>query len=286
MWYHLPFATKADVNASISLLDGSTAWFQQICMHCSDWILVAFSWERLLIIISPFRFRLLQRVSTAWIIIAILCLVALPIGVFQFVSSYEYLYYVHRADDIRHPTSSAPVWFNRWLKIDGEATVIVQIVTFILILMPSVCLIVFLGRQHQSTISQMRLQQLQSARSRPSLNRSDSRSETGTTIILLSSSALYLATRFPTVVQSCLLYLGDVHYDWTVELFAGAFVDIAMYAGYSFTFFTYLVTTKNFREHAFKLFTPLLSKSCSCLYHPGSWWFCVCFRTGMSPPRE
>ncbi|XP_055348673.1 uncharacterized protein LOC129595639 [Paramacrobiotus metropolitanus] len=280
--YNLPFENNSDVTTKLGLLGGCTAWFQQICMQCSDWILVAFSWERLLIVISPFRFRPLQRVSTAWIIIAILLVVALPIGVFPFVGSY--LYYADRIDDVLHPTR-APVWFTRWLKMDGASTVIVQIVTFILILIPSVCLIVFLSRQHRSTISQMRLQQLQSWRSRSSLKQNDSspgRSDAGTTLILLSSSALYLVTRFPMVVESCLFSLSNLHYDWTVEMVVGPFVDIAMYAGYSFTFFTYLVTTRNFREHFFKLFTSLMSMNGSYVYHTGSWWFCMCFETGLS----
>ncbi|XP_055352740.1 uncharacterized protein LOC129598731 [Paramacrobiotus metropolitanus] len=265
--YHLPFTKPGNAQKSIRILKGCTVWFQQVCMHCSDWMLVAFSWERLLIIINPFRFGPLQRVSTAWVIIAILFLVALPTGVFQFVISYLYYSFDHK-DDLVYLTNP-PSWIIRWSKIDGPATVIVQLVTFILILVPSLGLILFLSRQHRSTIGQMRLQQTQSSRSRSSLKRNDSRSETGTTIILLSSSALYLVTRFPVVVQSCLFYLGDrdIHYDWTVELVTAPFADIAMYAGYSFTFFTYLATTRNFREHLLKLVTTPVSKDSAYVRH-------------------
>ncbi|XP_055344990.1 uncharacterized protein LOC129592874 [Paramacrobiotus metropolitanus] len=58
-------------------------------MWLSDWVLVMFSWERLLVILCPLRLRCLQRVTVARIAILILLMLSLSFNMVDFVVNYE-----------------------------------------------------------------------------------------------------------------------------------------------------------------------------------------------------
>ncbi|XP_055352773.1 uncharacterized protein LOC129598757 isoform X2 [Paramacrobiotus metropolitanus] len=250
----LPYYSVSNLP-TIMIMGGITSWGQQACMRWSDWVLVAFSMERSLTIINPYRLEPLQRVATAQIITAFLLILSLAYGMFAFVK--RYLYYIHWINDISAKLDNAPAWYPGWDEVDSAAKVIVQIVTFLLILIPSVILIVFLARHRKSAISTMRLQQKKPLR--VTVKRSSSRSKVEINIILLSSAVLFLVTRSPSVVKTCLFQLANLSFDWSVIYFVSPFTDVAVYAGYSFTFFIYLLTERNFRENFLKLISPFRS---------------------------
>ncbi|XP_055344883.1 uncharacterized protein LOC129592788 [Paramacrobiotus metropolitanus] len=169
-------------------------WFLDASMMLADWILVVFSWERLLVIVSPFRFGFLQRVSTARIIIVLLAILSLACYMHDFTTNYITLMNdLTDKPDSNKPHYGYPNWQEFWDLVDANALIAVRILTFLLILIPSVILVAFLARHRRSEFGELRrLQRQQSASSAASAS---SMSQHGINIILLSSALLYLITR-------------------------------------------------------------------------------------------
>ncbi|XP_055355744.1 uncharacterized protein LOC129601034 [Paramacrobiotus metropolitanus] len=246
-------------QAGIKLSYGITAWSQFSLMRLADWILVAFSWERLLIILSPFRLDFLQRNSTAQIISCILLVLALLDSMLTFVDGYFKFNFLQTRVEI-------PAWVARWRFQNDIAEVVVTLLTFLLILIPSAFLIGFLARYRRSTISQKGI--LNRARSKSaqtdignqtsSPTSRNAKSFYSSNILLLSSAGLYLLTRIPIIILSGILTAqknGYIRLDQSSLKFATPFVNAAMYMGYSFTFFVYLISERHFRECFVKVIT-------------------------------
>ncbi|XP_055349864.1 uncharacterized protein LOC129596562 isoform X2 [Paramacrobiotus metropolitanus] len=122
-------------------------WLSEASMILSDWTLVVFSWERLRVILSPFRFGFLQRVATARILIVVIVILSLACFMHEF--AYAYCNWVNRPSGPSYnPTAYA--WVHSWHRLHNLALLVVRIFTFVLILIPGVILIAFLARQRQS----------------------------------------------------------------------------------------------------------------------------------------
>ncbi|XP_055339290.1 uncharacterized protein LOC129588898 [Paramacrobiotus metropolitanus] len=218
-------------------------WFGDTSMNLSDWILVVFSWERLLVVMSPFRFEFLQCVLTARLVIIFLVVLSLASFVFDFV--HHYFPYMH---DFSRPVDDTPQWFLPWLKINKMGLIGMRVLTFLLILIPSVILIAFLARYRRSEFGTMRrLQKSNSA----ATSTSNSSAQHGINIILLSSALLYLITRAPKFFDLCaslLVWYGvrlTYNDDYTLNNLMEPIIHVTTFMGYSLNFYLYLLTERH-----------------------------------------
>ncbi|XP_055354395.1 uncharacterized protein LOC129600034 [Paramacrobiotus metropolitanus] len=106
-------------------------WFGNAGMSLSDWILVVFSWERLFVIVDPFRFGFLQRVLAARIVIALLVMLSLACYVLEIVGGYIWWF-----TDCE--VFNASEWLSAWYEINRRALIAVKLLIFLLILLISV----------------------------------------------------------------------------------------------------------------------------------------------------
>ncbi|XP_055349196.1 uncharacterized protein LOC129596061 isoform X2 [Paramacrobiotus metropolitanus] len=259
--YRLPLSAQNN-EPLITLLTGVTGWGEAACMRLSDWILVAFSWERLLIIISPFRFDFLQRHS---------------------------VYYANQQYDFSTPLDNA-AWLTSWGRVYNTAQVFVQLLTFFLVLLPSIVLIIFIRRRRSAAINRSKVKP---AVPRAALDTGEfcihpktMRHHVGINVILLSSAALYLITRFPHIVFLCIFRLAQqFESDQTVEYFVAPIIYVIMYLGYSLTFFIYISMHRLYRERFIKLIVdPLRARSNEYISRSGGGWkdWMISFMTGQS----
>ncbi|XP_055345283.1 uncharacterized protein LOC129593120 [Paramacrobiotus metropolitanus] len=122
-------------------------WFTDASMTLSDWILVVFSWERLLVISNPFRFAFLQRVVTARCLIVVLAALSFACHMASFAMRYDlFIFNLHSTAGSFY---SSPLWLQEWDVVDRKGLVAVPLLTFLLILIPSVILIIFLMGQRR-----------------------------------------------------------------------------------------------------------------------------------------
>ncbi|XP_055354344.1 uncharacterized protein LOC129599995 [Paramacrobiotus metropolitanus] len=238
--YHKLPRVKQVINAVKPL----TGWGQEACMFTSDWLLVMFSLERLLIIISPFR--LLQRI-------------------FLYHHNYDRCITTHCRIfkyDLYKARAKRPAWLRHWEQVQNPAEVVVSLLVFFVILTINVALIVFLARHRRSKLAQMRVKQIANkppispAASLQSGKRGPRAAARNSDIILISGAALYLLTKTPSVVFHCLMradYHQQFDFDPTAQQLAAPFVNVPMYMLYSFRFFVYILTNAQFRERFMQL---------------------------------
>ncbi|XP_055344955.1 uncharacterized protein LOC129592847 [Paramacrobiotus metropolitanus] len=227
-------------------------WFSEATMCLSDWILVVFSWERLLVCLSVYRFGFLQRVVTARVLIVVLLVLSLACYSFEFVQ--YYFLYTH---DFTSPVIIPdPWWVNEWRRINRLGLIVMRMLTFLLILIPSAMLILLISRQRRSDLGAMR--RLQEANSETSVATSASKTSSGSSqhainIILLSSALLYLITRAPKFFDLCasaLPYDVDFIYvnDGSLNDLMEPIIVVTMYMGYSLNFYVYLLSESHYRR--------------------------------------
>ncbi|XP_055339190.1 uncharacterized protein LOC129588824 isoform X2 [Paramacrobiotus metropolitanus] len=231
------------------------SWFCEAAMSLSDWILVVFSWERLLIIVSPFRFGFLQRVLAARLIIVVLVILSLACYAFRFVKGY-----IFETVHDYHVLQSVYGWHFIWERVDNTALVVVKILTFLLILVPNVILIAFLVRQQRSSIGEMRRNQQAHSGASTSTSASKSLSQHGINIILLSSALLYLITRTPKFFDLCARAIPPRYYwnfsymdDDSIHTLVKPVIMVSTYCGYSLNFYIYLLTERQYRRRFVEL---------------------------------
>ncbi|XP_055357875.1 uncharacterized protein LOC129602755 [Paramacrobiotus metropolitanus] len=245
------------IEATYCLLEGGQLTF----MSLSDWILVAFSFERLLILVSPFRFGFLQRPTAARIIIAVLTVVSLVFSLFQYMKGY-----------VAFTAATVPEWLVSWSNIQRVADMIGVPLTFFLILLPSVALIIFLTKQRKSDVCQLRMQNSNTSSTLAATHRKlaaassgnsklNARSQMGTNLLLLGSAAFYTVTRLPFVIY---LFLDPAVYtDLSPFMLAKPLMNLTILLGYTFNFFVYIASDVQFREHFVKLILQPIAAHCN-----------------------
>ncbi|XP_055353135.1 uncharacterized protein LOC129599029 [Paramacrobiotus metropolitanus] len=254
--HSLDFKAGMTIGADIFL-----RWFTNASMNLSDWILIVFSWERLLVIVSPFRFRFLQLVSVARIVIVVLAVLSLG----MYTHDLSPICCLNLTDDATHLTAKF-YWQHvdyTWTVVTEISLVAVRILTFSLILISTIALIVFLAYHHRSKFGQMRHLQ-KAAAATASGNKSVS--QHGINIILLSSAMLYLITRTPKFFDMVAMvaphYQGKgISYveDISVYGLAQPIIGVVTYMGYSLNFYVYLLTERQYRRRFIELVArPLL----------------------------
>ncbi|XP_055344983.1 uncharacterized protein LOC129592865 [Paramacrobiotus metropolitanus] len=250
-------------------------WFSDASMSLSDWILAVFSWERLLVILSPFRFRFLQRVFTARLIIVPLVILSLACYVYDFAGNYcMYSYTLYEME--RNPpwTCSQVITSRSWWPLDRRAHAAVHVLIFLLILIPSVFLIAFLARQRHSEFGKMRRLQKQAGNNAAvsQVSPSPDKSQHGINIILLSSALLYLITRTPKIFDQCALLLPPsvkLSYkdDHGAYALSQPIIVVTTYLGYSLNFYIYLLTEYQYRRRFIELVVrPVCRPCCPTLF--------------------
>ncbi|XP_055353145.1 uncharacterized protein LOC129599037, partial [Paramacrobiotus metropolitanus] len=227
------------------------SWVLDVSMNLSDWILVIFSWERLLVIMSPFRFRFLQLVSVARFTIVVLTVLSLALYSFDLAP----ICCVSLNNPIMSFPAHYPEWYTVWDSINTKGLIAVRILTFLLILIPTVSLIVFLAYHRRSKFGQMR--RLQKAAS-ASTSASKSLSQHGINVILLSSALLYLITRTPLFFDLCATAAPQDHAisyitDQSVRNLARPIILVVTLMGYSLNFYVYLLTERQYRGRFIEL---------------------------------
>ncbi|XP_055340767.1 uncharacterized protein LOC129589890 isoform X2 [Paramacrobiotus metropolitanus] len=239
------------IDIFCSLMQGIQFTF----MRLADWMLVAFTFERLFLLIDSFRFGLLQRASTARRIIVILFIFSALTSLFCFVEPW----FVNYADTF-------PEWILRWERVEYVAEIVLALLTFFLILIPTIGVILFLMHYRQSMIRDMRAQQRITKSSVQNKNTAPRKCQSGkicaSNWILLDSAASFVVSRFPIVIFMCMNLTRHTASDtdnssWAVAL---PLVWMVMYTDYVFTFFVYMNMDQQFRQEFFSLFIqPLIT---------------------------
>ncbi|XP_055347679.1 uncharacterized protein LOC129594852 [Paramacrobiotus metropolitanus] len=213
---------------------------QETFIHVCDWVLIAFSLERLLAIARPFTFKWVQRATTARTAISVLILFSAAFSSGNFLSQW----YLWRYD---LETATLPVWLKNWTKTQDVAEVVVSFLKFFGLLCINVLVIGVVNRQQRSDIGQQRAaQDVNSAQRSRTSNQ-----------LLLGSVTLYLITLFPSLVYK-FLEMADTYavynFDPSAKSFAAPFCDVTMLTNYSVNFFLYLTVSENYRVQFMRLF--------------------------------
>ncbi|XP_055344895.1 uncharacterized protein LOC129592801 isoform X2 [Paramacrobiotus metropolitanus] len=250
-WFPLPFflhvLSRGQTEYTPSVAFGIVPWLDDASMWLSDWVLVMFSWERLLVILCPFHFRSLQRVTVARIVILILLVLSLLFNMINFAVNYEEPHKHMIGARYGFDSDGSSSWVRQWLSFHAKAKISVRLLTFLLILLPNCVLIGFLAYSRQSEISRMRA--TPNVREVASSTRRDQNS---INVILLSSAALFLITRAPQTFQMCAVAanskIGLYNADDSVTHITDDFINLAVLVGYSLNFYVYLLTERQYRE--------------------------------------
>ncbi|XP_055344914.1 uncharacterized protein LOC129592816 [Paramacrobiotus metropolitanus] len=245
--------TGMDVHISITVNSLIVPWFSEAAMCLSDWILVVFTWERLLVFLSTFRFGFLQSVLTARVVIVLLTILSLACYAFEFITHY----YDYTFDYLgAYQSGIFPAWIRTKTRIHEmgiNIQFVLRLLPLPLILVPSIILIALITRQRRSEFSTMR--RLQEANSETSVatSASKSSSQRGINIILLSSALLYFITRslkffdsFAKLLPYDLVY--TYLYDRSLNDLMAPIVSATMYMGYSLNFYVYLLSERQYRR--------------------------------------
>ncbi|XP_055353122.1 neuromedin-U receptor 1-like isoform X2 [Paramacrobiotus metropolitanus] len=219
-------------------------WFMEASVNLSDWLLV---------IMNPFRFRFLQRVSVARFVIVVLTVLSMTLHM-------VYLAAMCCVSSLTEDSSTGlpehfPEWAMVWNSFNTRAQIAVRILTFLLILVPTIGLIIFLAHHQRSKFGQMRRLQRAAA---ASASASKSVSQHGINIILLSNAMLFLITRSPKFFDLCVSaapYDLSISYvtDYTVHNLAQPIIYTVTYMGYSLNFYLYLLTERQYRRRFVEL---------------------------------
>ncbi|XP_055344979.1 uncharacterized protein LOC129592862 isoform X2 [Paramacrobiotus metropolitanus] len=280
LWLALPFflhmLSQGRVEYAPSIEFGIVPWLDDVSMWLSDWVLVAFSWERLLVIISPFRFQWLQRVSVARINILILLVLSLAMNMFNFVVNYEGPHYhlIGARYGADATSGESMKWFRQWHVLHEKAKIIVRLMTFLLILIPSCTLILFLAVHRRSLVAKMRVAQTagnNERKTKAGINMNSAASQKTFNIILLSSAILYLITRAPNTFQMCAVAgnssIGLYNLDTSVTNMADNFINLMMLVGYAMTFYVYLLIERQYRHRFMALVVRPILSCCKLTLH-------------------
>ncbi|XP_055344881.1 uncharacterized protein LOC129592785 isoform X2 [Paramacrobiotus metropolitanus] len=224
-------------------------------------ILVVFSWERLLVILSPLRFRWLQRVSVAHIIILILLILSFLLNMIDFVVNYADPHILAYGARFGIDADKSVGWIHQWLSVHATAKIVARLLTFLLVLIPTGGVIIFLTYYRRSTINKMRITPNAGNESCEAVSRGTYNS---INVILLSSAALFLSVRAPQTFQMCVLAgnssVALYNADDSVTAVADDFINLSSLAGYAFNFYVYLITERQYRRRFMDVVVrPLLS---------------------------
>ncbi|XP_055344882.1 uncharacterized protein LOC129592787 [Paramacrobiotus metropolitanus] len=265
LWLTLPYLlqliTRGRITHTPSIAFGIVPWLVETSMWLSDWILVVFSWERLLVILSPLRFRWLQRVSVAHIAILVLLILSLLFNMIDFVVNYADPHIQSYGARYGIDADKSVGWIHQWLSVHATAKVAMRLLTFLLVLIPTFGLIGFLAYYRQSEISKMRVIPNARKESCASTTRS---AHNSINVILLSSAALFLLMRAPQTFQICVLAgnrtVSLYNADNSVTVITDDFINLGSLAGYTFNFYVYLMTERHYRKRFTDVVVrPLLS---------------------------
>ncbi|XP_055344917.1 uncharacterized protein LOC129592817 [Paramacrobiotus metropolitanus] len=253
LWFALPFflhlLSRGQTEYTPSVAFGIVPWMDDASMWLSDWILVMFSWERLLVILCPFHFRSLQRVTVARIAILILLVLSLSFNMVNFVVNYEDPHNHMIGARYGFDSDGSLSWIRQWFAFHAKAMIIVRLLTFLLILIPNCILIGFLAYYRQTEINTMRVTPNARKESCVSPTRS---AQNSINVILLSSAALFLITRAPQTFQMCAVAanskIGLYNADDSVTHITDDFINLAVLIGYTMNFYVYLLTERQYRE--------------------------------------
>ncbi|XP_055346569.1 probable G-protein coupled receptor B0563.6 [Paramacrobiotus metropolitanus] len=193
-------------------------------IYC-DWVLIAFSLERLLAVLIPLRVKWLLRPRTARIIIVALFFLAVIFAMERFVLEY-----------IRYTYNDFPPWIKRWNEIENIAGLTVVVGNFSSLFIIDTMIIIAL-RRHRSAVGHIRTQQ--------------SNRQHNSNMIVLTDVALYLIFTFPTFVLNCLIEATNVKmYSLTPQsrLIADRICVVLHQCGHSIGFYLYLIVSKQYRE--------------------------------------
>ncbi|XP_055347680.1 probable G-protein coupled receptor B0563.6 [Paramacrobiotus metropolitanus] len=237
--FHLPYYNKKNF-AILSAVLPHIILIQDIFVHMCDWVLIAFSLERLLAISRPFTFKRAKRATTAQVVIVLLLLFSIVFNSGSILREW-YLW--------RYNLTPAmlPTWLKQWTESQNIAEVAATFVKFFGLLCINVLAINALYRQQRSDIGQQR-----TAQGKTSAKRSKT-----SNYLLLGSVFFYLITLSPTMVFRFLEIAETYnvyHFEKSAKLFATPFCTVAILTNYSVNFFLYLTASENYRVQFRRLF--------------------------------
>ncbi|XP_055347776.1 probable G-protein coupled receptor B0563.6 [Paramacrobiotus metropolitanus] len=236
---HLPYYNKKNYATTLAVLPHMIS-IQDIFIQMCDWVLVAFSLERLLAISRPLTFKWVQRATTARIVIVLLLLFSIVFNSGNLVSNWYLWRY-------QLTPAALPIWLKHWAETQNVAEVVISFLKFFGLLGINVLVINALRRQQRSDIGQQRV-----AQAKTSVKRSKS-----CNYLLLGSVFLYLITVIPVLIFK-FLELADTfqvyNFDESARLFVNPFCDVAMLTNYSVNFFLYLTVSEKYRAQFMRIF--------------------------------
>ncbi|XP_055348090.1 probable G-protein coupled receptor frpr-1 [Paramacrobiotus metropolitanus] len=227
----------------LSGASGGIAFFADVFINFSDWILISFTVERLLAVVLPLQYgRLVSRKRTFFTVCCLFVLAVLAVV----YNLYDY-YYFYFWDDPRCPSTFLPfpVVLKNWRSAQKYFTIIVPVLNFAIILTLNSIVAVCLCRQRR-----FRTLYVHSSATNPDV---DAGKDGAAIQMLLTVALFYIVTQSPKVVfnlwiavsASPLCYTPPTENQHAILL---RLSDIIFIANYSCNFLLYYGVSSAFRK--------------------------------------
>ncbi|XP_055348037.1 uncharacterized protein LOC129595146 isoform X1 [Paramacrobiotus metropolitanus] len=236
--------TKISYNHNASDAVYPFVYYAQKWSTCfSDWVLIAFSLERLAVVFRPLQTRWLVRPLTARCVIVGLFILAGILHAERFVT--EHIRYINNG-----LPDAILKWLLPWTDTIDIIDTIVILGNFFGVLLIDSFLIAAIKRQENSAVGKMR--SIQATKSTTQSRNSN--------IVLLADVGLYLFSSFPNIVYTCLLEADNYqmfYFHVTAQIAGNRICTILQLCNYSLRFFLYLMVSQKYRNDFVKVFGPL-----------------------------
>ncbi|OQV25690.1 hypothetical protein BV898_00621 [Hypsibius exemplaris] len=228
--------------------------FMTIFYFISNWIVVVFSLERLLVVSKPMYF--LGRFNVKTTTFAVLAIIS--IGIIKSLQVFlDYFFFQTTGklsmywNDIR---AAKYPWLANWYPVQAVATVVDPILVFCFLIAINAILVHRLIKRHKTC-----KQDLQSGQ-----GKSDSGNYMNTVVLSMGCAFLFLVCKLPSFVYNALLLATRPPFcTYRISNFAGphwlAFVWLFSTINYSVNFYLYCAISKKFREQLKAQFPGLTS---------------------------
>ncbi|GAU97279.1 hypothetical protein RvY_08604 [Ramazzottius varieornatus] len=215
---------------------GVVEWWRDTCMQLSDWTLIIFSTERLVMVCHPLRFNEAVSMCTALRNVLILFLLAATFCVELLVVPYVYLW--RRADypPDTHTKIVIGPGLTDWDNLYDYSELMVTVSKWIILALLNCAFVLQLSRQSRPALASQQLPPERSNQTRH-IN-----------YILLGSAALYFVTQSPNAYCKMLRISGSSK---GCSKYYFHLLSIISLSNYSLNFLLYCMVSARFRQHLF-----------------------------------
>ncbi|OQV25274.1 hypothetical protein BV898_00958 [Hypsibius exemplaris] len=263
MWLNIPLWTKKisaiPSNPGFVSFDiiyrGVYIWLTTIFYFISDWIVIVFSTERLLVVVKPTMF--LGRFNAKTANIAVLVIVLL--GILKALEvPVDYFLWLQSGQPIAMWAAGRPKWLAVWVAIQAVVMISDPILSFTTFLVANVILCICLFRRHKARGRDLQTGQVQT----------QTNAYRATTILSLGCAVQFLLCKIPVLSYNSLLIASippfcSYVFHYKVRQIWLAVVWFFSSINYSINFYVYCAVSKKFRRQLKAQF-PGMVRTFSC----------------------